>query len=82
MFIEVQSRGYGSHTIKNIYPLYDFSERAETRRLAKNFLDLFWALWAQEQIDGASGGGMSRVYPAGARSTYGEAATWAISPRR
>ena len=77
MFIEVQSRGYGIHTIKNIYPLYDFSERAETRRLAKNFLDLFWALWAQEQIDGASGGGMSRVYPAGARSTYGEAATWA-----
>ncbi len=77
MFIEVQSRGYGIHTIKNIYPLYDFSERPETRRLAKNFLDLYWALWAQEQIDGASGGGMSRVYPTGARSTYGEAATWA-----
>ena len=77
MFIEVQSRGYGIHTIKNIYPLYDFSERPETRRLAKNFLDLYWALWAQEQIDGASGGGMSRVYPAGARSTYGEAAVWA-----
>ena len=77
MFIEVQSRGYGIHTIKNIYPLYDFSKRPETRRLAKNFLDLFWALWAQEQVDGASGGGMSRVYPTGARSTYGEAATWA-----
>ena len=77
MFIEVQSRGYGIHTIKNIYPLYDFSECPETRRLAKNFLDLYWALWAQEQIDGASGGGMSRVYPTGARSTYGEAATWA-----
>ena len=77
MFIEVQSRSYGIHTIKNIYPLYDFSERAETRRLAKNFLDLYWALWAQEQIAGASGGGMSRVYPSGARSTFGEAAVWA-----
>ena len=77
MFIEVQSRSYGIHTIKNIYPLYDFSERDETRRLAKDFLDLYWALWAQEQIDGASGGGMSRVYPSNARSTFGEAAVWA-----
>ncbi len=77
MFIEVQSRGYGIHTIKNIYPLYDFSERPETRLLARNFLDLYWALWAQEQISGASGGGMSRVYPSGARSTFGEAAVWA-----
>ena len=77
MFIEVQSRGYGIHTIKNIYPLHDFSGRPETRRLAKNFLDLCWALWAQEQIAGASGGGMSRVYPTGARSTFDEAAVWA-----
>ena len=77
MFIEVQSRGYGIHTIKNIYPLYDFSDRPATRRLAKNFIDLFWALWAQEQIDGASGGGMSRVYTTGARGTFSETAVWA-----
>ena len=77
MFIEVQSRGYGIHTIKNIYPLHDFSGRPVTRRLAKNFLDLFWALWAQEQIAGASGGGMSRVYPSGARTTGSSAAAWA-----
>ena len=77
MFIEVQSRGYGIHTVKNIYPLYDFSEREETRRLAKNFIDLYWALWAEEQILGASGGGMSRVYPSGARTTFSENAAWA-----
>ena len=58
MFIEVQSRGYAIHTIKNIYPLHDFSDRPATRQLAKNFLDLFWALWAQEQIAGSTGGGM------------------------
>ena len=77
MFIEVQSRGYGIHTIKNIYPLHDFSENPSTRRLARDFLDLFWALWAQEQIAGATGGGMSRVYPSGARTTYSAASTWA-----
>ena len=77
MFIEVQSRGYGIHTIKNIYPLHDFSENPSTRRLARDFLDLFWTLWAQEQIAGATGGGMSRVYPSGARTTYSSASTWA-----
>ena len=77
MFIEVQSRVYGIHTMKNVYPLYDFSERPETRRLAKNFIDLFWALWAEEQIDGASGGGMSRVYPSVAVKTATEASGWA-----
>lgn len=77
MFIEVQSRVYGIHTIKNVYPLYDFSDRDETRRLVKDFVDLYWALWAEEQIAGASGGGMSRVYPVCARGTFDEAAVWA-----
>ena len=77
MFIEVQSRGYGIHTIKNIYPLHDFSDRPATRQLARNFLDLFWALWAQEQIAGSTGGGMSRVYPSGARISIGSASVWA-----
>lgn len=77
MFIEVQSRAYGVHTLKNLYPLYDFSEDPSLRRLTRDFLDLFWALWAQEQIDGASGGGMSRVYPTIARATGSEAAKWA-----
>ena len=77
MLIEVQSRVYGTHTIKNIYPFYDFAPDAETRRLAKNFIDLYWTLWAQEQIAGASGGGMSRVYPTSARRTRSEATAWA-----
>ena len=77
MFIEVQSRVYGVHTVKNIYPLYDFSEDGELRRLAGDFISLFWALWAQEQLSGVSGGGMSRVYPNTARDTHGEAADWA-----
>ncbi|MBO4298057.1 MAG: hypothetical protein J5998_04600, partial [Clostridia bacterium] len=77
MFIEVQSRVYGIHTIKNIYPLYDMSSDPELKRLAGNIITLFWALWAQEQINGVSGGGQSRVYPESARKTHGEAADWA-----
>ena len=77
MFIEVQSRVYGVHTMKNIYPLYDMSDDPELKRLAGNIITLFWALWAQEQLMGVSGGGMSRVYPETARKTRGEAADWA-----
>ena len=77
MFIEAQSRVYGIHTVKNVYPLHDMSDNPDTRRVARNFIDLFWALWAQEQIDGAAGGGMSRVYPTSARDTASEAGAWA-----
>lgn len=77
MFIEVQSRCYGIYTIKNLYPLYDFSDDPSLRRLARDFLDLFWALWAQEQIGGAQGGGMSRVYSVQGRRTAAVATRWA-----
>ena len=77
MFIEVRSRCYGVHTIKNVYPLYDMSEDEELRTLAGNLITLFWAVWAQEQLNGIDGGGQSRVYPDSARSTDSEAADWA-----
>jgi len=61
MFIEMMSDGYNSTLIKGIYNFYDFGE-AQVRRSAGLLLDLYFAYWAQEQIDGVQGGGRSRVY--------------------
>ena len=77
MLVEVQSRCYGIETLKNIYPLYDFAEDPELARLAGNFITLFWALWAQEQINGNAGGGQSRIYPESSRTTDSDTLHWA-----
>ncbi|MFZ5830448.1 MAG: hypothetical protein ACOY3P_10185 [Planctomycetota bacterium] len=65
MFVEVASDGYNSATLKGIYNIYDFADDPELKRRAGMLLDLFWALWAQEQIDGVLGGGKARVYQSG-----------------
>lgn len=77
MFVEIHSKCYGVHTMKNVYALYDFAPRESTRRLTGDFITLFWALWAQEQIGGIHGGGQSRIYPGSALSTGSENARWA-----
>ncbi len=77
MFVEIHSKCYGVHTIKNLYPLYDFSPDPELRRMTGDFLTLFWALWAEEQINGMQGGGQTRVYPDSAMYTDSETLTWA-----
>ena len=77
MFVEVQSKVYGVHTMKNIYAIYDFAPTEELRALTKNFIDLFWALWAQEQLNGIQGGGQSRVYPESGITTDSETINWA-----
>ncbi len=61
MFIEMMSAGYNSTLLKGVYNFYDFGE-PEVRRSAGMLLDLYFAYWAQEQIDGIAGGGQSRVY--------------------
>ena len=62
LFVEVASKGYNAETIKGIYNAYDFADDPELRRLARCVLDLFWASWSEEQIDGVRGGAMSRIY--------------------
>jgi hypothetical protein len=59
--IEMMSGGYNSTLIKGFYNFYDFGD-AQVRRAAGLLLDLYFAYWAQEQIDGVSGGGKSRIY--------------------
>jgi hypothetical protein len=61
MFIEMMSGAYNSTLIKGIYNFYDFGE-PPVRRSAGLLLDLYFAYWAQEQIDGVQGGGRSRIY--------------------
>lgn len=59
--IEMMSDGYNSTMIKGFYNFYDFGD-PEVRRSAGMLLDLYFAYWAQEQIDGVQGGGRSRIY--------------------
>ena len=61
LFIEMQNRSYNSCLLKGIYGFYDFGGPPQ-KRAAGMLLDLYWAYWAQEQIDGVQGGGRSRVY--------------------
>jgi len=60
MCVEMMSDHYNSALIKGIYNFYDFGE-PQVRRSAEQFLDLYFAYWAQEQIDGVQGGGRSRI---------------------
>lgn len=63
LFIETGNSFYGLHTLKGIYNFFDFSDDPELKRLAQLMLDLYWAAWAEEQLDGVRGGGKARVYP-------------------
>jgi hypothetical protein len=59
--VEMMSAGYNATMMKALYNFYDFGE-LEVKRAASLLLDLYFAYWAQEQIDGVQGGGKSRVY--------------------
>jgi len=63
LFVETANAQYNIHTLKGVYNFYDFSPDAELQALSGRLLDLYWATWAEEQIDGVRGGGKARVYP-------------------
>ena len=75
MFIEMMSDGYNSTLMKGVYNFYDFGDE-KVRRAAGNFLDLYYAYWAQEQIEGDQGGGRSRIYFSNAMNQSRSAANW------
>jgi hypothetical protein len=60
LFIEMANGGYGPRSLEGIYTLYDFADD-ELKTLAGNTLTMYWASWAQEQIDGVRGGGRART---------------------
>ncbi len=59
--IEMMNDSYNSTFIKGFYNFYDFGD-PKVRESASMLLDLYFAYWAQEQIDGVQGGGRSRIY--------------------
>lgn len=59
--VEMMSDHYNWALIKGFYNVFDFGD-PEAKRAAGQFLDLFFAYWAQEQINGVQGGGRSRIY--------------------
>ncbi len=62
LFIEMMSPAYNATLLKGVFNFHDFAEDPELRRRAGLFLDLYFAYWGQEQIDGVAGGGKSRIY--------------------
>lgn len=65
LFIEMQNDGYNGILLKGLYNVYDFSEDNILKNQVRQLMDLYWAYWAQEQIDGVVGGGKTRVYQGG-----------------
>jgi hypothetical protein len=63
MLMEIDSPSYASATLKGIYSLYDFSDDAVLKKRAGQFLELYWMLWAELQLDAVSGGAKTRTYP-------------------
>ena len=59
--VEMMSSHYNCALIKGLYNYYDFGD-PQVRRSTGMFLDLYFAYWAQEQINGVQGGGQSRIY--------------------
>ena len=65
LFIEAGSDNYNGVAIKGLYNMFDFAADPELARRAGLLLDLFWACWAEQQLDGVRGGGKARIYQGG-----------------
>lgn len=64
LFVEFASN-YNMDGIRGFYNVYDYADDPVLRRRMGHLLDLHWAMWAQEQIDGVRGGGKARMYQTG-----------------
>ncbi len=58
--IEIMCPGYNTVWLKGFHNFRDFGE-PEVSKSAEMLLDLYWAYWSQEQLDGVEGGGKTRV---------------------
>ncbi len=58
--IEIMCPGYNSVWLKGFYNFRDFGE-PRVRRAAGMLMDLYWTYWTQEQLNGVSGGGATRI---------------------
>lgn len=74
LFVECNSPTYAKYSVGVMFNFVDFSDDPGLRRLARSFLDLYWARWALEQQDGKRAGSRHRSY-AGSPSILGESIT-------
>ena len=60
LLVEIASP-YAMYTLQSWYNFFDFAEDKILKERAKNILDLWWAHWAEEQLDGVRGGSKARL---------------------
>jgi len=65
LLVETASPTYSKYTLQCWYNYYDFADDPQLTRLADIALTVYWADWAQEQLNGVRGGGKSRCYQGG-----------------
>ena len=58
--VEMASGSYGPRMLMMFLTVYEYAEDSKLKTLAKNIIDLWWATWAEEQINGERGGGKVR----------------------
>lgn len=61
--LEIASPTYAKYTLNTWFNLYDFADDPELKEAAGALLDVYFADWALEQIDGVRGGSRHRSYP-------------------
>ena len=62
LLVEIAST-YNKYTLQGWYNMVDFAGDPVLRQRLRALLDLFWADWAIEQLDGVRGGAGHRIYP-------------------
>lgn len=63
LMVEIASPTYAKYSLNTIYNLADFAEDVVLKKMAGDYLNLYWTEWAIEQIDGIRGGSRHRCYP-------------------
>ncbi|MSU49396.1 MAG: hypothetical protein EXS37_09975 [Opitutus sp.] len=67
MTIEIDSPSYATTTLTAFYRIYELTDDSVLKQRAGDYITLFWALWAEHQIDGVGGGAKTRTYADSAR---------------
>lgn len=62
LFVEFFSPTYTKYSLTVFYNVFDFTEDETLRTLSGDFLSLWWAMWAQEEVQGNHGGSKARRY--------------------
>jgi len=80
MTVEIDSPSYASATLSAAYTVYDLAADSVLKRRAGDYITLYWALWAQQQLDGVNGGAKARCKTgaAGGGNDFIRRAAWYV----